>query len=66
MKSLRTMRENRIYHLQAELEAIKDDMANAMQRANVSYVATKRPTMHMATALQRFYDWAERAKEAGL
>lgn len=61
-----TIRQNRIYHFQAELESIKHDMSDAMQKAHVPYVKEGRQTLHMQMALGRFYDWARRMSDAGL
>lgn len=54
------------YLLVHEMELIIEDMGDAMRRASVPYVADSRPTPHMEMALQQFYDWAKRAKRAGL
>lgn len=63
---MRKTNKHHIYYLQAELEAIKHDMGDAMQKAYIPYVKERRLTLHMQVALDRFYDWARRADAASL
>jgi hypothetical protein len=57
----RKMMINKLYMFQHELDIIKDEMDHAMQNADTMYLSQwRKPTPHMASILECFYDWAWR------